>query len=80
MNPTYQNDLKSLKASNLYLNLKLIEIDTRRLDWEPAEDITAYELAACLPILLGYGQALRQYDALPSGVKRHFRISQKGEQ
>lgn len=44
--------------------------------WEPKEDITAYELAQCMPILmamsLGY-QVEGAISDLPDNSKRHFR-------
>jgi hypothetical protein len=49
--------------------------------FEPQEDISAYELALALPIILRivahdwaahYGQMIR---ALPAGTQRHFRLA-----
>ena len=48
---------------------------TLRLNFNPKEDITAYELAVILPaILSGRGFYQTEYDALPDGVKRHLEI------
>jgi hypothetical protein len=44
--------------------------------WHPVEDITTYELARCMPLLIVnadysiYGEDLR---GLPDNCKRHFR-------
>jgi len=45
----------------------------RQYNWQPQSDITAYELALCLPVLTatGYG-AGEQIDNLPDAARRHF--------
>ncbi|RPH63781.1 MAG: hypothetical protein EHM78_27230 [Myxococcaceae bacterium] len=52
--------------------------------WEPKEDITAYELAQAMPIILRMSQGDWQWNypqdlipALPSGVSRHFRLESR---
>lgn len=39
--------------------------------WAPHEDITAYELAIALSVIL-QGCAEEQFERLPESVKRHF--------
>lgn len=54
----------------------------KQVDWLPAEDITAYELALALPTLLSFlstgsfGWRYPEDDVamLPVNVRRHFRI------
>lgn len=42
----------------------------RQFTWRPQPDITAYELALCLPVFTaGHGAG---YDDLPECVQRHF--------
>ncbi len=48
-----------------------------RYNWKPHQDITAYELALCLPILLAHtaGQGIHfgnMIEDLPSEARRHF--------
>jgi hypothetical protein len=44
-----------------------------KLNFNPKEDITAYELAVIIPaILSGRSFYQTEYDALPVGVKRHL--------
>lgn len=43
--------------------------------WEPLPDITAYELALCMPILsskIDSGSTGHPVDKLPTAAKRHF--------
>ena len=40
--------------------------------WSPKEDITAYELALALPILLGGRFPHERLTKLPDRVRRHF--------
>jgi len=54
-----------------------------QLQWNPAEDITTYELALCLKVLIAntnkYASAARvqaAYEGLPATAKRHFLPSQ----
>jgi hypothetical protein len=48
----------------------------RRYDWEPQEDITAYELALCLNVfLIAFSSMIAAEDelnALPADARRHF--------
>jgi hypothetical protein len=48
--------------------------------WEPKEDITTYELACCMDLLMPFGWIYAdfsdRYDRLPEGSKRHFRVEQ----
>lgn len=45
-----------------------------RYAWEPSEDITTYELALCVPVLLvGWHEIEAAIQRLPDGAKRHFR-------
>jgi len=43
-------------------------------NWKPKEDITAYELALCLPVLTGKNWYDVEYliEALPENARRHF--------
>lgn len=43
-------------------------------NWRPKEDITAYELALCLPVLVGKSWYDAEYfiETLPENVRRHF--------
>jgi hypothetical protein len=42
--------------------------------WNPKEDITAYELALCVPVLMSASNYGIQYfiEALPDNARRHF--------
>jgi hypothetical protein len=56
-------------------NLELIPFKSYR--WKPKEDITAYELARALDVLLvaastGGGRAVSMIPNLPDEVRRHF--------
>lgn len=50
----------------------------KRYVWAPREDITTFELAACLAVLLtsvsgaGAGAVESAYNALPDAAKRHW--------
>jgi hypothetical protein len=45
----------------------------KRYSWKPREDITAYELALCLPILMGNGWDIEPVvHTLPENARRHF--------
>ena len=51
----------------------------QRVDWTPHPDITVYELAIAVPILLLLARGRSYYPedgiaALPENVRRHFRI------
>ena len=46
----------------------------KQYDWEPQKDITAFELAKCLPVLIHeswYGIEML-IDKLPENAARHF--------
>jgi len=46
-----------------------------KLKYRPLEDITAYELALCVRVIindLGIGNSKAAYDELPPEAKRHF--------
>jgi hypothetical protein len=48
----------------------------KRYDWKPKEDITAYELALCVPVMLsngGWGLEC-MIEALPESARRHFEV------
>lgn len=41
--------------------------------WNPQQDITTYELAMCLTVLLGKQfDVIEAYNLLPENCKRHF--------
>jgi hypothetical protein len=44
--------------------------------WAPKEDITAHELALCMPVLMSIGNYGIEYfiDALPDNARRHFEV------
>jgi len=42
----------------------------KRYMWKPQEDITAHELALCLPLFFSTDTAL--VENLPDGARRHF--------
>ena len=48
----------------------------KQFNWEPQEDITAYELARCVPafgISANYPHTVAKYiEGLPPNVRRHF--------
>jgi hypothetical protein len=46
----------------------------RQFEWEPKEDITPYELALCVGVLIlaMHGMSGEAYDQLPESAKRHF--------
>jgi hypothetical protein len=45
-------------------------------NWKPQEDITAHELALCLPILMSNGWDVEfSINALPENARRHFEES-----
>ncbi len=50
-----------------------------KLKWTPQPDITAFELAQCMSVLIaslakysGNEQATREFEKLPTEAKRHF--------
>jgi len=44
--------------------------------WNPRTDITAYELALCLPHTVSRFQEMDEWDKMPEGITRHFDISE----
>lgn len=50
--------------------------DTRMFVWAPQEDIDAYELAMCLPLILS-ARPGTTYDTLPERCQRHFRVIER---
>jgi hypothetical protein len=61
------------------LNDKLWDVDSDGKSavyaWTPKEDITAYELALCMPVLssrIDSGTKGHAVDQLPDNAKRHF--------
>ncbi|WP_183560651.1 hypothetical protein [Mucilaginibacter sp. SP1R1] len=52
---------------------KLVEL--LRLEWEPQEDITTFELAQAIKIFLNGGTIMPdQFDNLSKSVSRHFKV------
>ena len=47
-----------------------------RARWNPQPDITAYELALALPLLMStlWDQQRQAFDMLPATVQRHFEV------
>lgn len=53
----------------------------KRVEWTPQPDITTYELAQCLPLLiLGHNPNTYCYveDNIPKGCERHFKVTDHG--
>ena len=48
----------------------------KSVQWTPQEDITAYELALCLPLLTSAGLFYAE-DYIPKGCERHFKVTDK---
>ena len=46
----------------------------KRVEWTPQEDITAYELAICLPLLTSQNLWYAE-DYIPKGCERHFNVT-----
>jgi hypothetical protein len=45
------------------------------IDWQPMPDITTFELAQAMPILISRSSIMPdQFDAYPESVKRHFKV------
>lgn len=60
-------------TNDLYLGqLKL----PKYYQWSPKEDITAYELACCVPVLVIINSGAVEYavNGLPEEAKRHFKL------
>lgn len=49
----------------------------KRIEWAPAADITAHELATLMPLLISMAAQPMNYweDYIPTKTKRHFKIS-----
>jgi len=45
----------------------------KTLIWDPQPDITTYELALCVPLLITVGHQHLFYDQLPEGARRHWK-------
>lgn len=43
-----------------------------QFNWNPKEDITAYELSLCLPFLFGDHYGIATISSLPDNAQRHF--------
>jgi hypothetical protein len=68
-------DLRVMKFETLLTPSTYILPKIRSFEWRPQEDITAHELALCLPILIcrqSYMHYGAMYDTLPDNAKRHF--------
>ena len=46
----------------------------KRVEWTPQEDITAYELARCLPLVAASNIQYPE-DYIPKGCERHFKVT-----
>ena len=51
---------------------KILVHTPKTLKWVPQPDITAYELALCVPLLISVGQQHQFYAQLPEAAKRHW--------
>ncbi|NHT75914.1 hypothetical protein G8E10_09505 [Rhizobiaceae bacterium CRRU44] len=60
-----------------------IMAETRSFIYEPQKDITAYELALLMPMIVNcsipYGQYAEEYDRLPPEAKRHWIVTEAGK-
>ncbi|WP_375194762.1 hypothetical protein [Sphingobium sp.] len=45
-----------------------------RVEYKPQPDITAYDVARLLPILLGFQHMMYPEDHIPDDLMRHFKI------
>lgn len=56
-----------------------VSAETRSFKYEPQADITAYELALLMPMIVNvavpYGQYAQEYDRLPPEAKRHWVVT-----
>ena len=48
------------------------------LVWDPQPDITAYELALCIPLFTSMGRLHQYYSQLPESAQRHWRREPNG--
>jgi hypothetical protein len=63
---------KTIATSDVPINLQFVT--QKRYKWYPCQDITTYELALCIPVLLeihmwDYEKFIKQ---LPDNARRHF--------
>lgn len=49
---------------------------SKKVQWTPQEDITAYELALCIPLLASQNLWYPE-DYIPEGCERHFKVTDK---
>jgi len=59
--------------------LAVMELADQRVEYAPKEDITTYELAQCIPVLLsmmqgGIPEIKSQIAVLPDEAARHFEV------
>ena len=76
----YQSDIDFIPTVDLNLTSSYITSHSMtiqlplQMEWEPKEDITAYELSMCLPYLLGANLMPGELDETKSHF-RHFKIT-----
>lgn len=71
---TYMTTESPYVVSSSFLELSAIKAP-KIYNWEPLEDITAYELAKCIPILISNAQFNIDImvESLPDNARRHFK-------
>lgn len=71
---TPENGTFSFLGATSVPAINFVTLSTHAYNWRPLEDMTAYELALCLPIFFtNFGWPRTEaIDALPGGAKRHF--------
>ena len=53
--------------------MNLLNTKPRMWNWKPKEDITAYELAQCIPVLSRhFVELFSVIESLPENLRRHF--------
>ena len=52
---------------------KILVHTPETLIWDPQPDITTYELALCVPLLVTVGKQHQFYAQLPESARRHWR-------
>lgn len=52
---------------------KLLVHTPETLKWDPQPDITSYELALCIPVLISVGKQHQFYAQLPEAARRHWK-------
>ena len=60
-------------TKTLYKMTRSIIYVPEPLLWDPQPDITPYELAMCLPLLVAVGRQHQFYANLPEPAKRHWK-------